>query len=503
MLGFNRQNKSINTTGGASMNKSIQHFIEFGTEKLEKKMVEFASEPTKIAEMVYGVIDSVTELGRSIIAEEWETLDEIIRQSGKRKENWHVVRKDFTTLVTHLGPVRYSKTLFKHKTTGEYAYLLDKIMGLDSHVRLTEDAVAKVLEEAVETSYRKGGKNACITPDEVSKQTVLNKIHKLKFPEIEPAAFKKVLSYLYIDCDEDHVALQFLDTQEEELEKNRRKSTMPKIIYVYEGVDDECGRNRLVNPKYFGGVYEGKEGVETLWKEVRRYIESSYDVDSLERIYINGDGAGWIKSGQTYIPNGKFVLDKFHLHKYIIKATSHLWDSVEDAREMLYKSIRKKNKRMTEEIFNRILYVTEESSKRKAVEEAKRYTLGNWSGIMQQIKAKDCQLKCSAEGHVSHIYSDRLSSRPLGWSKTGVDKMARLRIFRANHGDMLRLVRYQKLDKAAGAEEQEIIYSCDMMLQEERRQRSALGKLYGLKIYTMPYPQVKKIAYFKDHITGL
>ena len=53
MLGFNRQNKSINTTGGASMNKSIQHFIEFGTEKLEKKMVEFASEPTKIAEMVY------------------------------------------------------------------------------------------------------------------------------------------------------------------------------------------------------------------------------------------------------------------------------------------------------------------------------------------------------------------------------------------------------------------------------------------------------------------
>ena len=91
---------------------------------------------------------------------------------------------------------------------------------------------------------------------------------------------------------------------------------MPKIIYVYEGVDDECGRNRLVNPKYFGGVYEGKEGVETLWKEVRRYIESSYDVDSLERVYINGDGAGWIKSGQTYIPNGKFVLDKFHLHKY-------------------------------------------------------------------------------------------------------------------------------------------------------------------------------------------
>ena len=62
---------------------------------------------------------------------------------------------------------------------------------------------------------------------------------------------------------------------------------------------------------------------------------------------------------------------------------------------------------------------------------------------------------------------------------------------------------FNNFELPEGAEEQEIIYSCDMMLQEERRQRSALGKLYGLKIYTMPYPQVKKIAYLKDHITGL
>ena len=43
---------------------------------------------------------------------------------------------------------------------------------------------------------------------------------------------------------------------------------------------------------------------------------------------------------------------------------------------------------------------------------------------------------CSAEGHVSHILSSRLSSRPLGWSKTGVDQMARLRVFVANGGNV-------------------------------------------------------------------
>lgn len=77
---------------------------------------------------------------------------------------------------------------------------------------------------------------------------------------------------------------------------------------------------------------------------------------------------------------------------------------------------------------------------------------GNWSGIMESVKAKDKSLQCSAEGHVSHIYADRMSSRPLGRSRTGADKMSRLRICCQNKGDMLELVRYQKkeLPIAAG-----------------------------------------------------
>ncbi|NLB22638.1 MAG: hypothetical protein GX833_05190 [Clostridium sp.] len=43
---------------------------------------------------------------------------------------------------------------------------------------------------------------------------------------------------------------------------------------------------------------------------------------------------------------------------------------------------------------------------------------------------------CSAEGHISHILSDRLSSRPLGWCREGVDQMARLRAFKSNGGNV-------------------------------------------------------------------
>ena len=59
---------------------------------------------------------------------------------------------------------------------------------------------------------------------------------------------------------------------------------------------------------------------------------------------------------------------------------------------------------------------------------------------------------CSAEGHVSHVLSDRMSSRPLGWCRDGANQMAHLRAYSFNKGNMPELVKAQKLPKAAGAE---------------------------------------------------
>ena len=199
----------------------------------------------------------------------------------------------------------------------------------------------------------------------------------------------------------------------------------------------------------------------------------------------------------------RFVLDRFHMHKYILAATSHLKDSAQDARSEIYRAIKGKRKWAAEAAFDKILNVTESETKSRAVETAKKYILGNWAGIMESVKAKDKKLQCSAEGHVSHIYADRMSSRPLGWSKTGADKMARLRIYRQNKGNMLELVRYQKqkLPLAAGAEE--VIYSAAQMLIAERRNRAKLGELADVPVYRIPYPHIKKIAALKNHIWGL
>ena len=96
-----------------------------------------------------------------------------------------------------------------------------------------------------------------------------------------------------------------------------------------------------------------------------------------------------------------------------------------------------------------------------------------------------------------------MSSRPLGWSRTGADKIARLRVYQFNGGNMLELVRYQKvrLPKAAGCEEKNISYA-DIQASLSHNKRE-LGKVADLPWYSIPYPQIKKIASLKNHIWGL
>ena len=484
------------------MINSIQQFCEDGAKRLTDIFSNYTSDLTKIAEMVYGVTDEVTKLGCSIIAEEWESYDELLRTRKDLRPGWYIVRRDETSLITSLGEVIYHKTLFKNTATGESCYLLDQLMGLEHHARITEDAEARILKEASESSYRKGGANASINGDSISKEAVMNKLHRLEFPVLK-ATEKKELNTLYIDADEDHVSLQYLE-HKGDIKKPRINTVMPRIIYVYEGVDtDEEGRPRLINTKYFGGVYDGQEEIKKLWTEVLNYINEAYDYEQIDRIYINGDGAPWIRTGEKIIPKSKFALDKYHMHKYIIAATSHLEDSAEDARSDIYRSIHKKKKWMAEGVFDQILAVTEKKTKCKAVEHAKAYILGNWSGIMLSMKSQDANVRCSAEGHVSHVYADRMSSRPLGWCRVGADKMSRLRIYCQNQGDMLELVRFQKkeLKQVAGAEE--VIYSASDMIAMENANRHRLGALADLPVYSIPYPQIKKIAALKNHIWGL
>jgi len=74
----------------------------------------------------------------------------------------------------------------------------------------------------------------------------------------------------------------------------------------------------------------------------------------------------------------------------------------------------------------------------------------------------------SAEGQVSHIFAARLSSRPMGWSKIGADKMARLRVYKANGGKVIDLMRY-KDEKEKREITEEIRKKADQEIKKKRK----------------------------------
>ena len=79
------------------------------------------------------------------------------------------------------------------------------------------------------------------------------------------------------------------------------------------------------------------------------------------------------------------------------------------------------------ELCYEILAEEMEKTTRKRKEDLMNYILNNVEGIKNLYRNKKELHGCSAEGHISHIYSDRMSSRPMGWSTTNVNNMSKLR----------------------------------------------------------------------------
>lgn len=437
------------------MEKSILEFQENGIPSLEKSILKFYEDPTKIAEFVGEVQENVLQLGLNIIKEQFEAIDAALCKSGRRKKNWEIVKHDEKSLTTTIGDLTFSKTLFRNKKTGERRYLTDEMLGLEKHARMTEDAAAKMLEEAVQTSYKKAGEEMSALSG-MTKQTVMNKLHSLEFPRYRHEGQKKVVTNLYIDADEDHIALQYLSAKGD-IEDGRYANIQGKLVYVYEGIEavaPKSGRYRLIEPHYFSGVYEGKENND-LWDEVFEYIDAKYDLEKVEHIYLNSDCGSWIIGGSRRISGIERVLDEFHLSEYLTSMTGHLWDSKDDAKDMLRGVIRDGDRNDFRDLCKKIYDYAEDDGTRERVKNGQGFILNNWEAAKIRLQHRAGIVGSSTEGHVSHVLSSRMSSRPMGWSKVGASQMAKLRAYYWNHGDMLDLVRYQQeaIPKAAGAEE--------------------------------------------------
>ena len=100
------------------------------------------------------------------------------------------------------------------------------------------------------------------------------------------------------------------------------------------------------------------------------------------------------------------------------------------------------------------------------------YISSNWIAAKYRLRKHEGVLACSAEGHVYHVLSSRMSTQAMGWSKHGANQMAHLREYYYNDKDMLELAKFQKEELPIAAGAKEVILTANDVLASEKNKDS-------------------------------
>ena len=420
------------------MESIIQHIVAKYKKILEEGL-EASITGKEISKLSKSVHEFTDKIGTEIFEQLVEAVDKIIFEDQKRKVEYEAIRISGRTLLVENGKSKFERRYYQDKQSGEYIYLADKILGIEKGERIDKNVTAKAIELAGSVSYAKAGKNA-VASEEVSRTSVMNRIRKNEL-KVEPKELedKREVEYLYIQADEDHY-------------KERNKgSSISKIITIFEGskivskniVPGSQVRKELTEKFTITGVYDQSED---MWLEAANYIESKYNLEKIKKVYISGDGASWIKEGLNWIIKSQFVLDKIHLEKYILKLNfneekqRHLRNAIEQFDPISVENILTSVEGgLRWEIQVKVAKgqdIKIETRRLKKATEAKTYIINQWEGIEIYETDKDTIIGCCQEAQVSHVLSERLSTRPMAWSKDGADKMSKVRAFLENDGDV-------------------------------------------------------------------
>lgn len=414
--------------------ENILHDFEEKVISLMTDFLKSSIETGGLSNFTDNLMDNLMQLGYDLTKFSLEYAEDIIFKIKERKQRFESLEKDDRKITTIFGEINFKRRYYLDKENNQRVYLLDEYFKIAPNERLLENVETKLIEEAIQTNYEKSGKSAAYKT-EISKQTVMNKISELKINlEEEKVSTRRVVDNIYCIADEDHVHLQKGGIEE------------PRLIVAYDSMIKNGKRTKLCNKRHFGGVYKGK--IDNLWEEVLTYLDNTYDLDKVKNIYVLGDGANWIKTGLEWLPKSINVLDKFHLMKAVNgivgKETKDNQKEKSEYKRRIYKSFYALDFKETKKIVYEILAEEMEETTRKRKEKLLQYILNNKEGISNLYKHQKELHGCSAEGHVSHLYSARLSSRPLGWKTVNVDNVSRLRLVKADKKEIKEIVHKQR-----------------------------------------------------------
>ena len=389
----------------------VRALIDEAVSRLYAKISDNLSD-MNFTDIVRTTQKTMNDLGARLVEQIVNIVDE---QYNEQRNKHEIILRHTKTrkMVSSMGEINLKRRLYYDKSAARYFFAVDELLNIERYSRIEGELKTKLINDATLTSYGKASK---LAENCVSRQTVCNLVKRVPENALQVQAsgeFRKV-DKIFIEADEDHIHL------------NNGKSAEVKLVYVHEGRRSVCrGRTELINAKYFTSIQNNDD----IWYDVQDYIDEQYDQRNTE-LHLSGDGARWIRRGVDMFGNVEYHIDKFHIYKSVTEAAA----GHPQLRRRIIENLKFGDQEKVHSLFVRLWNVFDGASQHTRVSQTMTYIDNNFSSIYL-----GAGLGCCAEGHISHVLSDRLSSRPMGWSRAGAEKIAKLRTFHFNGGDFANL----------------------------------------------------------------
>ena len=464
--------------------------------KILKEGVKKVLNGDDVSSLTSAIKDFTDVLGKELFSEIATQIENLVFEDAKRKNQYEAIRFADKSLITKNGKTKFERRYYKDKETGENVCLTDKVLGIEKGERIDKKVKAELIEKAKDQSYSKSGK--LVVPEmEISSTTVMRNVRRNEWKmniEERKEEEKIKAKNIFIQVDEDHVK-----------QRNKKGCTISKIVTIYtrkrtltkpDRIDKvKTPRRELVDKFTFSGLYKD---TQEMWEDVAYYIECTYKKEEIETIFVMGDGASYIKAGTEWIEKSVFVLDTFHLKKYInhLNYDEYLKTKLQEAidqydpistESIMEEAIRKIEKEIKED--EELGRTTKRLENRlKKIKDTKTYLMNQWQGIEAHEIYEDKLTGCCQEGQVHHTLSERLSTDAKVWSENGIDEMSQLRAFTQNGGNI-----YQKIVDISTEEKREK----KIEELEKRIRKKAKKKLFGTVGAKIPIEMARDELYYE------
>jgi len=398
---------------------SITYKIEISNRKIEN-----------ISNFTEEIFNEMMEMGKIIVREQLERLDDELMQSRDSKR-YRNKGKRKTAIKCKLGVVEYTRRIYFDTVTKQHVFLFDKMLSPHS-VGLYDDKICGNIKEMIcNQTFREVAHSISETTGlEITQQAVWSIVQKLGEQEIalstSPDMSGEVESkILYEEADGDWLKLQGDDRKE------YGQSKEMKIGIAYDGVLQHPQKDGKTRYELDNKVaYASFESASDFNKHKENMISRVYNTDEIELRIRNGDGANWIQKAPDC--DCICVLDEFHRNKKITECVSDK-NAAENLRTLLLSN---KFDELLECIEAYINSTEDEHERAKLTElysyyfENKEALAGYYDRGIEIPPTRDKNIHHarlgSMEGNVFTIIGNRMKGRRACWSIKGGNNLAAL-----------------------------------------------------------------------------